>query len=136
MRFFVTLHGAGDAALLVLRIALCAIFWAHGRMKKGTWKMQPSDQLPSSMLTIIRTLSIAEPLGAAAIVLGLLTQVTAFGFCIVMLAAIPARRKQGVAFLAKDTTGWELDFLILAASIAMVVFGGGQYSLDRLLFGI
>jgi putative oxidoreductase len=136
MGFFTTLHQANDVGLLLLRIAIGVIFWTHGRFKRGTWKMQPSEQLPAPMLWIVRTLSIAEPLGAIAIILGALTQVTAICFCLVMLGAIPARRKQGAKFLDVSTTGWELEFLILASSIALVFSGAGQYSLDRVLFGI
>ena len=54
MGIFAHLHVGGNAALLLLRL-LAAIFWAHGRMKQGTWKMQPSDQLRSSRLNILRT---------------------------------------------------------------------------------
>lgn len=135
MGFFSTLHQASDVGLLVLRIAIGTIFWMHGRFKQGTWKMQPSEQLPAPMLGIVRTLSVAEPLGAIAIVLGALTQLTAICFCVVMIGAIPVRRKQGAKFLDLNTTGWELEFLILASSIALVFSGAGQYSLDRVLFG-
>jgi putative oxidoreductase len=136
MEFFAGLHQLNDWALVVARLALGVIFWIHGRMKMGTWKMQPSEQMPKSILGIVRMLSIAEPLGALAMVFGLLTQVTAVCFGLVMVAAIPARRKQGAKFLDMKTTGWELDFLILAVSIALAVQGAGQYSLDRFVFGI
>jgi putative oxidoreductase len=136
MEFFSSIHQAGDFGLLLLRISLGVIFWEHGMMKKGMWKMQPSEKLPAKMLSIIRTLSIAEPLGAAAIILGLFSQITAACFCIVMLFAIPARKSQGATFISKNTAGWELDFLILISSLLIVFMGAGQYALDHLFFGI
>ncbi len=136
MEFFSRFHQANDVGLLFLRIALGMIFWAHGRYKKGTWKMQPSEQMPAPFLAVVRTLSIAEPLGAIAVVLGLLTQAAAIGFCLVMFGALSSKKKQNIAFLAENTTGWELDLLVLASSVMLVVSGAGQYSLDRLFFGI
>ncbi len=136
MEFFAGLHQLNDWGLFVVRLAMGIIFWMHGRMKMGTWKMQPSEKMPKSLLGIVRMLSITEPLGALSMVFGLLTQVTAVCFGLVMVAAIPARRKQGAKFLDMQTTGWELDFLILVVSIALAVQGAGQYSLDRLLLGI
>ncbi len=136
MGFFVAIQQAGDAGLLFLRVTIGAIFWVHGRMKKGTWQLTPSDQVPAPMLTILRILSVAEPLGAVAIALGLFAQLTALCFCLVMVGAIPARIKQGAKFLDRNATGWELELLVFAACLALVLNGAGIYSLDQLFFGI
>jgi len=32
--------------------------------------------------------------------------------------------------------GWELDFIILVAALAMIVLGAGRFSLDRVLLGL
>ncbi|MBI4428791.1 MAG: DoxX family protein [Ignavibacteriales bacterium] len=56
--------------------------------KWSMWGMEASDQMPSSMLTIMKILSIAEPLGGLAMILGFLTPLAAVGLSIVMLGAI------------------------------------------------
>ncbi len=80
-------------------------------------------------------LSIAEPLGALATLVGLLTQAAAAGFILVMLGAIRLKVMQ----LHKGFSGeggWELDFLLLVGAIALLFFGAGKFALDRLLLGI
>lgn len=99
--------------------------------------MQPSAQLPAQMITILKLLSICEPLGALAMVVGFLVQPAALGFGIIMLGAINLKmKKMKVPFMAKETTGWEFDLLILAASALLVFVGAGAFSLDRILFGM
>ena len=132
-----SLNQYGDIALFVLRFALGMIFWVHGRSKLGMWNMMPSEQMSSKMISLMRFLSIAEPLGAIAVLSGLLTQLAAMGFCIVMLGAITMKIKRWKApFMGTQTTGWELDFLVLCASLALIFLGSGSLSLDRVLLGI
>lgn len=102
------------------------------------WKVQPSEQMPLSMLRIVRALSVAEPVGAIATLLGLLTPLPALGFSFVMVNAIMLKRKKmKQPFINPDmSSGWEFEFIILAAAIALFFFGAGAYSLDRLLFGV
>lgn len=131
------LHQYSDIGLFVLRFALGVIFWVHGRSKWGMWKMQPSDQMSPKMLSLMKMLSIAEPLGAVAVLLGLLTQLAAAGFCVIMLGAIFFKKRTWkTPFTAMQTTGWEFDFLILCVSLALIVLGSGSFSLDRVLLGI
>jgi uncharacterized membrane protein YphA (DoxX/SURF4 family) len=99
------------------------------------WKMQPSAQMPAKMLSILRFLSIVEPLGGVALVLGLFTQLAAAGFGIIMLGAI---RLKAIQMHKKfsETGGWELDVILLASAIALFALGGGLFSLDRVVFRI
>ncbi len=78
----------GDVALLLLRAGLGAIFIVHGREKRKFWKMQPSAQLPAGLLRTLRFLSIAEPAGGLAVLVGFLTQPAALGLALVMLGAL------------------------------------------------
>lgn len=85
----------------------------------------------------MRFLSIVEPLGAIAVLFGLLTQLAAVGFCIIMLGAIwMKKRTWKVPFTTMQGMGWEFDFLILAVSLALILLGSGSFSLDRVLLGI
>ena len=87
------------------------------------------------MLSLLRFLSVAEPLGAVALVTGFLTQLASAGFVIIMIGAI---RLKAIQMHKKfsEAGGWELDFILLAGGIALFFVGAGQLSLDRLLFGI
>ena len=130
MGFFVSLHYLSDVALLILRLALGAVFLVHGLPKRGLWSAQPSAQMPAGMLTRLRILSIAEGAGG-------LTQLAALGLVIVMLGAITflitkAHRK----FKEANAPGWEFEFLLLVIALALAIRGGGKYALDRVVFGI
>jgi len=135
--FFVSLHHLSDVALLILRLALGAVFLVHGLPKRGLWSAQPSAQMPAGMLTKLRILSIAEPAGALGVIFGFLTQLAALGLVIVMLGAITflitkAHRK----FKEANAPGWEFEFLLLVIALALAIMGGGKYALDRVVFWI
>ena len=135
MSFFAQLHQFSDFALLILRLALGTVFIVHGTHKRGLWKMQPSAQMPAGLLSMLRVLSIAEPLGAVATLTGLLTQAAAAGFVLVMLGAIRLKITAFHKGFSGDG-GWEFDFLLLVGAIALLFLGAGRFALDRVLFGI
>lgn len=131
---FLYLGQYDDMALLILRAAVAIIFLVHGLSKWPLWKAQPSPGMSAAMLNIMRLLSIAEPLGAIALLAGFLTQFAALGYAIIMLGAIIMKiRIWRVGFSAKQGGGWEFDFLILASCLALIILGGGAWSLDRLI---
>jgi putative oxidoreductase len=132
MGFFTGLHDLSDWALFALRLGVGASFLAHGIQKSAMWKMQPSAQMPAGMLSILRLLSIVEPLGAVAVLVGFLTQPAAAGFAIIMLGAIRLKAVQMHRGFTGDG-GWELDFMLLAAAVALFISGAGRLSLDRVL---
>ena len=53
----------------------------------GIWGVQPSGHLPASMLMTLKVLSIAEPLGGVAMILGLWTLPAGIGMAVVMVAS-------------------------------------------------
>jgi len=135
MGFFTDLHRLSDWALLAIRLGLGVVFLVHGIQKSAMWKMQPSAQLPAGMLSLLRFLSIVEPLGGVGVLVGFLTQPAAAGLAIIMLGAIRLKAIQMHRRFTGDG-GWELDFILLAAAIALFVIGAGRLSLDRVLLGI
>ena len=135
MEFLTNLHQLGDVGLLALRIAVAASFLVHGTQKWAMWKMQPSTQMPASMLSQMKVLSIVEPLGSLAVLIGFLTQVAAAGLALIMVGAIWFKI-QTMKKKFSEAGGWELDLTLIAASIALLFFGAGGIGLDRLLFGI
>jgi putative oxidoreductase len=135
MGFFATLHQLHDFALLLLRLGIAVVFWVHGLEKRAMWKMQPSAQMPTSMLSTLRLLAIVEPLGAVALTVGFLTQLAAAGFAIIMLGAIQLKAgKMHRKF--KGDGGWELDYVLLTAAVTLVFTGAGQLALDHVFWGI
>ncbi len=132
MESFFSFSGESEWGLLLLRIALAAIFFAHGKMKWGMWKMPASEELPSGMLTILRFLSIVEPLGAAAVLFGIFTKAAAWGFVLVMIGAIYLKmKKMHVPFSGPNMVGWEFEFIILAAAALLALSGPGVISFDQ-----
>src|SRR5712692_10882521 len=106
MGYFTDLHHLSDWALLALRLGVGVTFLVHGIQKSAMWKMQPSAQLPAGMLSILRFLSIVEPLGAAGVLVGFLTQAAAAGLAIIMLGAIRLKAVQMHRTFIGDG-GWE-----------------------------
>jgi putative oxidoreductase len=133
--FLSELHRLNDWALLVLRLGVGMVFLVHGLQKRALWKVQPSAQLSTGTLSLLRVLSIAEPLGALSVLSGLLTQLAAAGFVIVMLGAIrlkAVRERRGFT----GEGGWEFEFLLLCGAAALLILGAGRWSLDRAVLGL
>jgi len=134
MKLFSKLNKFNDEGLLLLRVVLGIIFLVHGTMKWSMWGMSPSEQLPEAMLTILKILSVAEPLGGIALILGFLTPIAIIGLSIIMLGAMNAKITMlHLHFMEQQTAGWEFDFLILGSLICLLFSGAGKFSVDRLI---
>src|ERR671917_136903 len=59
-----------DAALLVLRVIVAAVFLYAGSAKWPFWSAAP-EGMSSLLLNVMKFLSIVEPLGSVALVLGI-----------------------------------------------------------------
>lgn len=137
MRSLAQLHQLTDFALLVLRVGLGTIFLVHGTQKRKLWKVQPSPQMPARFLRTLRFLSIAEPAGGLAVLVGFLAQPAALGLALVMVGAIRFQIAQAQkTFTGQGGPGWEFEFLLLVVAIALVLTGAGSFALDRVVFGI
>ena len=124
-----------NIGLLVLRLGIASSFLYHGIDKLKMWKMEPSEEMSATFLNQLRLLSIAEPLGAVALISGFLTQFASIGFIIIMLGAIHLKvTKMQKSF--GEPGGWELDVVLLAGSIALLLTGAGTISFDAILFGV
>ncbi len=124
------LHPYKDWGLLVLRLTVGIIFLYHGVPKWSFWSGAP-EGMPQGMLIVMKILSIAEPLGGAALILGVLTEWAAAGLSIIMIGAIFIKiNMMGVGFAEAQTTGWEFDLILLAACINLIFFGSGCFGLD------
>ena len=118
--------------ILSVRVGVGVVFLLHGMSKRKFWKMQPSEQLSSGMLSIMKLLSVVEPLGGVAVLIGFLTQWASLGLAIIMGGAIQLKAgKMHKKFT--DQNGWGYDFILLAAAIALMLFGSGSFAVGNLL---
>lgn len=119
-----------DHALLILRLAVAAIFLYHGIDKWQFFQMAAAPEgMTPALLTIMKVLAVAEPLAGIGLVLGLLTQLASLGLIIVMVGALVW--KIGIGGEGANLSFWEIDLILLAANIAILVFGPGKISLDH-----
>ena len=135
MDFLTNLHLYQDWALLALRLAVGAIFLAHGTQKFAMWKMKASEQMPSGMLSVMMVLSVAETAGGAALIVGFLTQSAGIGLGVIMLGAIWMKISKWKKKFTGDG-GWELDLVLFASAALLACVGAGVISLDNVFFGI
>ena len=128
-------------ATIPLRLAMGAAFIGHGAQKVlGSFggpglKQFTSFNAPFSFMRPaalwMGAAAFAELIGGVLIVLGLFTRIGAFLIVCVMLTAIA-----GVLwpkFFAPE--GMELAVAFLGMALALLILGGGQLSVDRMLNG-
>jgi putative oxidoreductase len=126
-------------ATLPLRIALGVIFLAHGGQKLFGWLggkglMTTAGYFAAKLgLTpglLWATLAGVGEFGAAVLLLfGLFTRLGALSISIVMLVAI-SKVHWGTFFMP---TGLEFAFSLLSSAVALLIAGGGKFSLDAWL---
>ncbi len=114
-----------DYAILILRAVIAAVFLVHGTNKLKGWSKSPA---------FFRFLGIAETAGGIGMLTGVLSQYAALGFSIIMVGAIYSKiAKWHVPFSGENTSGWEFDLTLLAASLILAAAGPGAYALGRIL---
>jgi putative oxidoreductase len=120
-------------ALLLLRLALGAVFIAHGGQKlftfgpSGTGEMLVKMGIPAANL-IGPVLSVVEPLAAVGVLLGLLTRLAGLAIAIDMLGAILTFHIRNGFFVP---AGVEFVMMNCAVGIALAILGAGPYSVDH-----
>jgi len=132
-----------DWGLLILRVGLGIIFPFHAWLKlnprgpsKGPagfigWLKQMGVPLPSLLGWVVMLL---ESAGAALLILGVATRIIALGLAIDMLVAIQLV-KRGMAkarFMEPNGSGWEFEFALLTAALALLFAGPGSIALPLL----
>ena len=128
-----------DIALLVLRIVLGVIFFAHGAQKVLGWfggrglkgfeaTIVNMGWKPVAFWTCVG--AFAEFGSAILLLLGLLTFVGAFCLTVMMVVASQRNLKNGF-FWQKQ--GVEYTFTLLGVAVALFFAGPGAYSLDAAL---
>lgn len=118
-----------DFAHLALRLAVGAIFLYHGSQKWALWSGAP-EGMSSGMVTLFKVLSVVEPLGGLALILGVCTQLAASALAVVMIGAITMKLTGVMGPQAMSFQRWELDLILLAANVALIIEGAGTWSVD------
>lgn len=132
-------------ASLILRVTLGLVILPHGAQKLLGWFGGNGFDGTMGFFTNVMHLPwlvaflviIGESLGSLGLVAGLFTRFTAASFVVIMLGAIATVHwPQGFFmnwFGQQQGEGFEYHLLVIGMSAALVLTGGGAWSLDRVL---
>jgi uncharacterized membrane protein YphA (DoxX/SURF4 family) len=94
--------------------------------------MTPNAQMSAGVLSLMKLLSIIEPLAGLALILGIGLNLAALVLALIMIGAILMKIFVfKVGFIALQATGWELDLALLAANLVLFLGGGGKLVLGK-----
>jgi len=132
--------------LLIVRVFLGVIFFAHGAQKlfgvfggpglKGTiGYFRSSLGVPPALAVLV---ALVECFGGLAVFVGLLTRLAALGLAVIMLVAVAKVHWRNGFFLNMSLQpgkghGFEFNFALIGMALALLVGGGGAKSIDRLI---
>ena len=136
----------GDWVITIVRIVLGVVFFAHGAQKALGWfggaGLQSTVSVFREQLRIPAPLALlsvaAEFLGGLGLIVGLLSRIAALGIAVVMIVALVAVHGKFGFFMnwygEKQGHGIEYHILVLALAVAVIIKGGGAFSLDKVLY--
>ncbi len=132
-----------DTATMILRVLLGVVFFPHGMQKLLGWFGGYGFGGTLGWFTgtlnvpvIFAILAIlAEGLGSLGLLTGLLTRIAAFGIMVNMIVAVYMLHLKNGFFMNWDGKqageGIEYHLLAIAIGIALMIRGGGKWSIDR-----
>ena len=130
---------------LILRVTLGVVMFAHGAQKLFGWfggygfsgTMGSFTNMMHLPWLVAFLVIIGESIGSLGLIAGLLTRFTAGSFIVIMLGAIAmVHWPQGFFmnwFGQQQGEGFEYHLLVMAMSAALLVAGGGKWSVDGLI---
>ena len=145
MWFRKVIHTTDDHTLMVLRVVLGVIFFAHGAQKALGWFGGAGFDQTVNMFTrglnipeFFAVLAIAaEFLGGIGLLFGLLSRIAAFGIAVNMIVAVILVHGRNGLFMnwtgKQPGEGFEFHLLVLATALFVMVRGAGAWSVDRVL---
>ena len=133
-----------DTATMILRVLLGVVFFPHGMQKllgwfggygfNGTFGFFTGMGVPALFAVLA---ILAEGLGSLGLLTGLLTRVSALGIGTNMVVAVLMIHHKFGFFMNWDGKqageGFEDHILVIAIAIALIIKGGGRWSIDRVI---
>lgn len=136
-----------DWSLIALRIFLGVVMLPHGAQKVLGWfggvgfsatLHHFTDGMGIPLVFALLAI-IAEFFGALGLIVGLLTRIAAFGVGVTLgVAALMVHIENGffMNWTGKQAgEGFEFHILVVGMALALVIGGGGRWSLDRKIAG-
>ncbi len=137
------LRTENDTSALILRVVLGIVFLPHGLQK--VFGLFGGNGFTGTMGFFTGTLGIptffafmaiaAEFLGSLGLIAGLITRIAALGICVMITVAALMLHVQNGFFMNwfgnQKGEGFEYHILVAAMAAALVIKGGGKWSLDR-----
>lgn len=134
-----------DISSLVLRVMLGIVFFPHGAQKlfgwfggngfSGTMAFFTDQMGIPSVLAFLAIM--AESVGALAVIAGFLTRIGALGIGTNMVVAIFMVHLPNGFFMNwfgnQQGEGFEYHLLAIAIAAALIIKGGGRWSVDRMI---
>lgn len=131
---------------LILRVVLAVCVFPHGAQKLLGWWQGPGWNrvlegfhnrlgIPVAITVMI---ILAEFFGSIALLTGCFTRFIAFSFILIQIGAIFIAGHLNNGFFMnywnrQAGEGWEYNLLIIGAAAALMLLGGGRWSIDQLL---
>jgi putative oxidoreductase len=138
--------GTDDSvSLFVLRLMLALVFFPHGAQKVFGWFGGSGFSATMGFFvekagvpTVLAFLAImAESAGVLALFAGLFTRVAAVGIAVNMIICAAGNHVKNGFFMnwmgKQPGEGFEYHILAVAISLALIISGGGRWSLDRMI---
>jgi len=135
-----------DVSIMVLRIILGLVIFPHGAQKLLGWfggygftgTMNFFTQSMGIPYLFALLAIFAEFFGSIGLVVGLGTRIAALGIGVNMVAAALMVHVQNGFFINwagnQAGEGFEFQLLVIGMALALIISGGGKWSLDRLLY--
>ena len=128
------------SATLPLRLIAGIIFFAHGAQKLFAWFggyglegtgqwMESIGLAPGYLLTLLA--GSAEFFGGILLIIGLLVRPASLVLAFTMIVAIFSVHIDNGLFMSNN--GYEFGLALVAISLALMLQGGGRYSLDNVI---
>jgi putative oxidoreductase len=139
------LSTSNDPSLTLLRLVAGVVFFAHGAQKMLGWfggygfhgtmgffTQEMHLSVPLAFLAIC-----AEFFGGLGLIVGFLTRIAAFGVLCNMISAVLLIHHRFGFFMNwggdQKGEGFEYHLLAIAVMLAIIIKGGGSYSVDCML---
>jgi putative oxidoreductase len=135
-----TRNGAAPA---VLRLALGLVMFPHGAQKLLGWfgghgfsatVAGMSQMLPTALVVLV---IVIEFFGSLALILGAFSRAAALGIAAVMAGAVATVHVSNGFFMnwmgTQAGEGYEFHLLAIGIALAIMITGGGSFSVDRWL---